>query len=109
MKTSFKSIFLQQTLDKIIFNFTILFFSFAGFQLKSAYTLPPDWKADIPYTLDSVARYSYQNPSQPEKLKLPISRYGSNKKKSMAVNGTSKYALSKYAILKSNVNSAIKS
>ncbi|CAC5361004.1 unnamed protein product [Mytilus coruscus] len=67
-----------------------------GFQLKSAYTLPPDWKADIPYTLDSVARYSYQNPTQPEQLKLPISRYGSNKKKSLAVNGTSKYTLSRY-------------
>ncbi|XP_071127373.1 uncharacterized protein [Mytilus edulis] len=71
-----------------------------GFQLKSAYTLPPDWKADIPYTLDSVARYSYQNPSQPEKLKLPISRYGSNKKKSMAVNGTIPTASLRYNHIK---------
>ena len=57
---------------------------------------PPDWKEDIPYTLDSVARYSYQNPTQQEELKLPVSRYGSNKNKHLAANGTSKSCCTGY-------------
>lgn len=76
-----------------------------GFQLKSAYTLPPDWKADIPYTLDSVARYSYQNPTQQEELKLPVDRYGSNKKKHLAVDGTSKWRL--YSLIDVFLNKVI--
>jgi len=67
------------------------FCSLVGFPVKSAYNLPPDWKANIPYTLDSVARYSYQEPVQQQELKLPASRYGSNKKKQLAASGTSKY------------------
>jgi hypothetical protein len=38
-----------------------------------------------------VTRNNFQIPTQQEELKLPISRYASNKKKSIAVNGTSKY------------------
>lgn len=59
-----------------------------GFQLRSAYTLPPDWKENIPFTLDSVKRYSYQNHPQPEALHLPSTRYGSNKKKQIPASGT---------------------
>ncbi|XP_062598088.1 testis-expressed protein 26-like isoform X1 [Saccostrea cucullata] len=59
-----------------------------GFQVKRAYTLPPDWKANVPYTLDTVARYSYQKPNQQEELQVPINRYGSNRKKPVAATGT---------------------
>ena len=71
-----------------------------GFQVKSAYSLPPDWKADIPYTLDTVTRNNFQIPTQQEELKLPISRYASNKKKSIAVNGTVPNASSRYNHIK---------
>ena len=68
----------------------------AGFQVKRAFTLPPDWKANVPYTLDSVARYSYQKPNPQEELQVPITRYGSNRKKAVAATGTSKTPASKY-------------
>ncbi|XP_060085930.1 uncharacterized protein LOC132565305 [Ylistrum balloti] len=71
-----------------------------GFQVKSAYNLPPDWKANIPYTLDSVARYSFQTPSQQDELKLPASRYGSNKKKQFVASGTIPTASSRYMHIK---------
>ncbi|KAK3100727.1 hypothetical protein FSP39_024323 [Pinctada imbricata] len=71
-----------------------------GFQVKSAYNLPPDWKADIPYTLDSVARYSYQRPNQQTELKLPTNRYGSNTKKQYAVTGTIPTASARYNHIK---------
>lgn len=58
--------------------------------MKRAFTLPPDWKANVPYTLDSVARYSYQKPNPQEELQVPITRYGSNRKKPVAATGTSK-------------------
>ena len=67
-----------------------------GFQVKRAFTLPPDWKANVPYTLDSVARYSYQKPNPQEELQVPITRYGSNRKKAVAATGTSKTPASKY-------------
>ena len=62
----------------------------SGFEVKSAFSLPPDWKENIPYTLDSVQRYSYQSTQQPDDLLLPVTRYGSNKKKQISASGTSK-------------------
>ncbi|VDI17997.1 Hypothetical predicted protein [Mytilus galloprovincialis] len=67
---------------------------------KCAYTLSNQLEETVQTRLDSVARYSYQNPTQPEKLKLPISRYGSNKKKSMTVNGTIPTASLRYNHIK---------
>ncbi|XP_069130196.1 uncharacterized protein [Argopecten irradians] len=71
-----------------------------GFQVKTAYNLPPDWKANIPYTLDSVARYSFQTPSQQDELRLPASRYGSNKKKQVVASGTIPTASNRYMHIK---------
>ncbi|XP_060551358.1 testis-expressed protein 26-like isoform X2 [Ruditapes philippinarum] len=59
-----------------------------GFDLKSAYSLPPDWKENVPYTLDSVQRYCYQNQTNPESLQVPTNRYGSNTKKHIPASGT---------------------
>lgn len=59
-----------------------------GFQVKSAYQLPPDWKENIPYSLDSIQRYCYQNHAQPPELTLPSTRYGSNRKKQLPASGT---------------------
>ncbi|XP_052281581.1 testis-expressed protein 26-like isoform X1 [Dreissena polymorpha] len=67
-----------------------------GFQLKSAYNLPPDWKENIPYTLDSVQRYCYQNSTNPSELQLPNTRYGSNRKKQIAASGTIPTASSRH-------------
>ena len=67
--------------------------STTGFQVKSAYQLPPDWKENIPYTLDSIQRYCYQNHAQPPELTLPSTRYGSNRKKQLPASGTSAYNL----------------
>ncbi|XP_048774084.1 testis-expressed protein 26-like isoform X2 [Ostrea edulis] len=71
-----------------------------GFQVKSAYTLPPDWKANVPYTLDSVTRYSYQKPNPQEELQVPINRYGSNRKKPVAATGTIPTASSRFYHIK---------
>ncbi|XP_052792471.1 uncharacterized protein LOC128226568 isoform X2 [Mya arenaria] len=59
-----------------------------GFQLKSAYSQPPDWKDNIPYTLDTVKRYCYQSHQNPAELQVPSTRYGSNRKKQIAACGT---------------------
>lgn len=67
-----------------------------GFELKSAYNLPPDWKENIPYTLDSVQRYCYQRQTNPSELQLPVNRYGSNKKKHIAASGTIPTASSRH-------------
>ncbi|XP_046562188.1 testis-expressed protein 26-like isoform X1 [Haliotis rubra] len=58
-----------------------------GFQVRSAYNLPGDWRENIPYTLDSVQRYSYQGAAPQNELRVPTTRYGSNKKKQLAANG----------------------
>lgn len=71
-----------------------------GFQVKRAFTLPPDWKANVPYTLDSVARYSYQKPNPQEELQVPITRYGSNRKKPVAATGTIPTASSRFYHIK---------
>nr|XP_022327637.1 testis-expressed protein 26-like [Crassostrea virginica] len=71
-----------------------------GFQVKRAFTLPPDWKANVPYTLDSVARYSYQKPNPQEELQVPITRYGSNRKKAVAATGTIPTASSRFYHIK---------
>ena len=63
----------------------------SGFQVKSAYNLPPDWKENIPYSLDSIQRYCYQNHAQPKELEVPNTRYGSNRKKQLPASGTSMY------------------
>ncbi|KAL4230144.1 Testis-expressed sequence 26 protein [Mactra antiquata] len=67
-----------------------------GFSLKSAYQLPPDWKENIPYTLDSVQRYCYQKQSNPNELQVPTNRYGSNKKKQIPASGTIPTASSRH-------------
>lgn len=52
-----------------------------GFQVKSAFTLPPDWRENVPYGMDSNQRESYQLPFQQPELIVPTTRYGSNTKK----------------------------
>ena len=74
----------------LFYNTLHLSVTSSGFELKSAYSLPPDWKENIPYTLDSVQRYCYQNQTNPEQLQLPTNRYGSNTKKHIPASGTSK-------------------
>ncbi|CAL1541209.1 unnamed protein product [Lymnaea stagnalis] len=55
-----------------------------GFQVKSAFNLPPDWKDSVPYGMESNQRQSYQLPFQQRELLLPTSRYGSNDKKDIS-------------------------
>ncbi|XP_005109735.2 uncharacterized protein LOC101848325 [Aplysia californica] len=52
-----------------------------GFQVRSAFNLPPDWKDNVPYDMDSNQRQSYQTPFQQSELVVPTTRYGSNGKK----------------------------
>ncbi|GFN75082.1 testis-expressed sequence 26 protein-like [Plakobranchus ocellatus] len=47
----------------------------------SAFTLPPDWRDNVPYGMDSNQRESYQLPFQQSELVVPTTRYGSNSKK----------------------------
>ena len=41
----------------------------------------PDWKADVPFTLDSDIRLNFTKPVQQSELKNPVGRYTSNKDK----------------------------
>ncbi|KAL3880056.1 hypothetical protein ACJMK2_032327 [Sinanodonta woodiana] len=72
-----------------------------GFQVKSAFSQEPDWKENIPYTIDSVKRFSYQRPEHLKALQLPTNRYGSNKKKMMPAVGTIPTASSRYMHVRS--------
>lgn len=51
-----------------------------GFDVSTAFKLPPDWRDEVPYTLNSSTRHAYQ---MPPKTAIPenITRFGCNKKK----------------------------
>ncbi|XP_064610080.1 testis-expressed protein 26-like [Liolophura sinensis] len=59
-----------------------------GFQMKSAYDLPPDWKRNVVYSVETSNRMAYQNPKGVPELALPSTRYGSNRTKNKAAVGT---------------------
>nr|KAG5707764.1 hypothetical protein BaRGS_015924 [Batillaria attramentaria] len=58
-----------------------------GFQVKSAFNLPPDWKERVPYTLHSFQRSTYRTPQQQPELVVPTNRYGANRNKHLASSG----------------------
>ena len=55
--------------------------------------LPEDWKAKVPYTLDSCVRYNYQVPNQQPILKGNNTRYGCNRTKKIPALGVGKYCI----------------
>lgn len=55
-----------------------------GFQVKSAFRLPSDWKDNVPYGMESNQRETYQQPYQQPELVVPTTRYGANTKKPLA-------------------------
>ncbi|CAH1778395.1 unnamed protein product [Owenia fusiformis] len=59
-----------------------------GFQVKEAFDVKDDWRSNVPYTLDSCKRWSYQKPNQQAILKENTTRYGCNKNKTIPVAGT---------------------
>ncbi|XP_059178423.1 uncharacterized protein LOC131957696 [Physella acuta] len=52
-----------------------------GFQVKSAFNLPSNWRENVPYGMESNQRTSYQTPFQQQQLVVPVTRYGSNGQK----------------------------
>ncbi|BFZ14560.1 hypothetical protein BsWGS_17599 [Bradybaena similaris] len=49
-----------------------------GFQVKSAFSLPTNWKENVPYGKNSTQRENYQLPQQLQELRVATTRYGSN-------------------------------
>ncbi|XP_013421037.1 testis-expressed protein 26 [Lingula anatina] len=58
-----------------------------GFQMKNAFDVSKDWKSQVPFTLDSSTRYSYQQPNQQPELQGNTSRYGCNRNKLVPASG----------------------
>ncbi|KAL5011376.1 hypothetical protein ScPMuIL_009927 [Solemya velum] len=71
-----------------------------GCQVKSAFGETNDWKERVPYTLDSVQRYSYQAPVPPKPLRNATTRYACNKKKNIPADGTIPTASARYMHIK---------
>ena len=51
----------------------------------------PDWKSDVPFTLDSDIRLNFTKPVQQEELKNPVGRYTSNRDKHKIPKGIGQY------------------
>ncbi|CAG5122555.1 unnamed protein product, partial [Candidula unifasciata] len=49
-----------------------------GFQVKSAFSLPTNWKDNVPYGKNSTQHENYQPPQQLQELTAATTRYGSN-------------------------------
>lgn len=59
-----------------------------GHQVSSAFDSYRDWRENIPYSLGSTMRFSYQFPRQPEEiLKSNTSRFGCNSKQQIPASG----------------------
>ncbi|XP_025087381.1 LOW QUALITY PROTEIN: testis-expressed protein 26-like [Pomacea canaliculata] len=51
-----------------------------GYQMKSAFNLPPDWKERVQYSVDSFQRSTYQVPQQQPEHAVPTTRYGASQR-----------------------------
>ena len=62
-----------------------------GYQMKSAFEGGlqglPDWRSNVPYSLDSYQRHIYRKPEQQAELRGNITRYASNRTKAVPACG----------------------